>query len=153
MDGTLNRTERNSLLCLIPFYDFLSLGDAIEYYKAVANEEDILYNSEKKYTPGKKIFLFLEADGGDCYWVDLNKGTENYNKIYWTNTLTQEPDYLFNSLSSMFKTIAECYEKNIFFSEKLNVLSCNYLEWGQVAEKNNPDIDYWKWYNNPRGKR
>jgi cell wall assembly regulator SMI1 len=148
-DGTIVRTERNSLLCIIPFYDILSLTDAVEYYKAVLNGEANFYNSDKNYSPGIKLFPFLEADGGDCYWVDLNKETENYNKIYWTTTLAQEPDYLFNSLNSMFETIAECYEKGIISVDADGILSCDYVAWGQVAEKNNPNLDYWKSYNNP----
>lgn len=148
-NGTILRTERNSLLCIIPFYDILSLTDAVEYYKAVVNSEANFYNSDNNYSPGKKLFPFLEADGGDCYWVDLNTETENYNKIYWTTTLAQEPDYLFNSLSSMFETIAECYEKGIISLDEKGILRCDFVAWGQVAEKNNPGLDYWKSYNKP----
>ncbi len=147
-DGTIVRTERNSLLCIIPFYDILSLTDAVEYYKAALNGVANFYNSDKNYSPGKKLFPFLEEDGGDCYWVDLNKETENYNKIYMT-ALALEPDYLFNSLNSMFETIAECYEKGIISLDADGILSCDYVAWGQVAEKNNPNLDYWKLYNNP----
>ncbi len=148
-DGTIHRVKRNSLLCLIPFYDFLSLKDATAYFKALKNENEYFYNSEKKYQPGKNLFPFLEADGGDCYWVDLNKGTDNYNRIYWTTTLAQEPDYLFNSLTSMFKTIADSYEKNILFIDQQGIVSCDYSAWGQLAEINNSNLDYWHSYNNP----
>jgi cell wall assembly regulator SMI1 len=148
-DGTICRTERNSLLCLIPYYDLLPLNVAVQYHKITIDDENYFYNSDKDFKPSKKLFPFLEQDGGDCYWIDLNKGTENYCKIYWTTTLAQEPDYLFDSLNSMFETIYECYEKKIIFFDKENILSTKYEEWGIVAAKNNPNLDYWKSYNKP----
>jgi len=147
-DGNIHRSHRNNFLYLIPFYDFLSLTQAVNYRKAIINDESIFYNSENNYSPENKLLPFLEQDGGDCFWIDLNKGTENYGKIFWTTTLAQEPDYLFNSLESMFQTIDECYKQNIIFLDDERILSCNYPAWGTIAQKYNPDLNYWDEYNN-----
>jgi hypothetical protein len=96
--------------------------------------------------PGKKLFPFLEDGSGNCYWIDLNKNSPNYNKIYWTNTFGDVPDYRFNSLTNMLHVICECYETGIFEVDEEGYLECDYTKWGEVAQKHNPDLLSWKRY-------
>lgn len=80
---------------------------------------------------------------GRCYWVDLNEGTRHYGKIYYCNSYFSEPDYAFESLTTMFQTIAECYEHGAFYLEPEGYLAEN-DKWYDLAKKNNPSlIPYW----------
>ena len=132
---------------LIPIHNFLPLSTAIEYYNVQNNFDDQFHNWEMNFKPGLKLFPFLADSSGDCYWVDLNLDTDNYGRIFWTNTLAEDPDYLFCSLTTMFKTISDCYESDVFKLDQDNYLDCDYTLWSQIAMKNNPGIKYWERYN------
>ena len=92
----------------------------------------------------KKLFPFLEDGAGNCYWVDLNEGSNNYNRIYWTNTFGEDPDYLFESLTIMFQVISECYEKGIISLDEEGYLNSDNNLYYDIASKYNPNIKYWK---------
>ena len=126
-DGTdIDNKTPSGLTGLIPIHNFLSLNDAIFYYKTSIKFEDAFYNSEKDYKPGEKLFPFLEDGAGNCYWVDLNNASGNYGKIFWTNTFGQEPDYTFSSLSSMFQVITDAYNGDIITIDEKGYLDCDY---------------------------
>lgn len=130
---------------LIPIHSFLSLEDAIRYYKRRIEQEELFKNLGTNYQPGKNLFPFLEDGAGNCHWVDLNRG-ENYGRIYETNTFGSEPDYLYNSLTSLFQVIYECYAQRIFTLEQEGFLECDYEKFGEVSRKYNPNIEYWTRY-------
>lgn len=130
---------------LIPIHSFLSLEDAIRYYERGFEPEDFFRNLDKDYKPGENIFPFLEDGAGNCHWVDLN-GNENHGRIYWTNTFGDQPDYLYNSLTSLFQVIYECYDQDIFTLENEGFLECDYTKFGEISKKYSPDIDYWTRY-------
>ncbi len=108
------------------------------------------------FTPQRKLFPVFFNGSGDYYWVDLNENTEHYNKVYWTNTgLACSPFYEFNSLASMFQTIAEAYENNVFAFESDIVsptnyrpLTMDYKQWGLIGKRNNPGLTIWDEYIN-----
>ncbi|MDP4121306.1 MAG: SMI1/KNR4 family protein [Bacillota bacterium] len=138
---------------LIPIHNFLSLEDAVSYYNSIINMNDdtlndFFLNFDTDYKPGFKLFPFLEDNAGNCYWVDLNVGSKNYGKIFWTNTYGEQPDYAFESLTSMFQTIAECYESGIMTVDEEKNLSCDYNQWYRIAKKNNPGLTHWDIYLN-----
>jgi hypothetical protein len=95
------------------------------------------------YKPGIKIFPFLDDSSGDCYWVDLNESSGNYNKIFWTNTFPDSPAYTFSSVTSMFECIAECYSSEAMFLDEEGYLNCDYKKWGLICEKHNPGLKFW----------
>ena len=130
---------------LIPIHSFLNLQDSISYYQRGFEPDEFFRNSDTGYRPGNKLFPFLEDGAGNCYWVDLN-GDENHGRLYWTNTFGEQPDYLYNSLTTLFQVINECYEKNVFTLDNEGYLDCDYNKFGQVSRKYNPHIDYWTKY-------
>jgi len=133
-DGTdIDNITPCGLTGLIPIHNFLSLSDAISYYKMSIEFEDAFYNSEQDYQVGKKLFPFLEDGAGNCYWVDLNTETGNYGKIFWTNTFGQEPDYIFSSLSSMIQVIADAYNDNIIIVDEKGYLDCDYPKFERLC--------------------
>jgi cell wall assembly regulator SMI1 len=154
-DGTDNKGLAIGMTGLIPIHQFMSLKDAVSYFKVSmdSNENiirrygsDLFRNEEQGFTPGKKLFPFLHDGAGNCYWVDLNEGTDDYGKIFWTNSFGEDPDYAFNSLTIMFQTICECYETGVMYLDKDNHLDCDDDSWNERAHKLNPDLIYWKKY-------
>ncbi|WP_158826729.1 SMI1/KNR4 family protein [Mucilaginibacter lacusdianchii] len=120
---------------LIPIHSFLSLSDAVEYYRQSMEYEESFHNHTKDFEPGKQLFPFLEDGAGNCYWVDLNEGTPSYGRIYWTNTFGQEPDYTYNSLTRMFEVIAEAYQKDIMFLDEDGYLDCDFEAFDKLSER------------------
>jgi len=104
----------------------MSLSNVIEYYKNSIDIEESFLNFDTSFKPDKKLFPFLQDGCGNCYWVDLNENTENYNKIFWTNTFAENPDYIFDSLTIMFHLISEAYENGIFWLDEDGYLDCDF---------------------------
>lgn len=133
---------------IIPNHNLLSLNDAVGYYQAMdwpgychlrVNVLGI-----KKEKIGAKLFPFLHDGSGNCYWVDLNEGTKDYGRLYWTNTFGEEDDYLFDSLSEIFEAIKRGYKRGIFSLDDDGHLDCNYEQWFVICHEVNPSIKYWK---------
>lgn len=134
-DGIENDYKTVSgLLGLIPIHEFMSLSNVIEYYKSSIDFEDSFLNWNTNFKPDKKLFPFLHDGAGNCYWVDLNENTENYNRIFWTNTFGENPDYMFDSLTIMFHVIAESYIKGIFWLDEEDYLDCDYDAFDKLAD-------------------
>lgn len=143
-DGTtLDQVTPCGKTGLIPIHTFLGLKEAEEYYQTGFEQDDLFRNSNTSYRPGNKLFPLLEDGAGNCHWVDLNN-TENHGRVYWTNTFGEQPDYLYNSLTSLFKVIDECYQQDIFKLDGDGYLNCDYTKFGQVSQKHNSDIEYWR---------
>jgi cell wall assembly regulator SMI1 len=120
---------------LIPIHSFLSLEQAVEHYKLSVQFPDSFVNLKTNYEPGMKLFPFLYDNAGNYYWVDLNDNSENYGKIFWTNTFGEDPDYEYSSLTNFFQVICEGYEKGIIFTDNDGHLDCDYKLFEQI--KNN----------------
>ncbi|MEI6821521.1 MAG: SMI1/KNR4 family protein [Bacteroidota bacterium] len=131
------------LIDLIPNYYFLSLNNAKQFYKSHIEFQDLFLNQTTNIKPDVKLFPFLEDGSGNCYWVDLNIESDNYKRIYWTNTYGEEPDYLFESLTIMFQVISECYEKGIIKLNSEGYLEKDYDMFASIASIYNPKIKYW----------
>lgn len=123
---------------LIPIHIFLSIADAITYYKTNITYEDSFRNWDTNYKPGMNLFPFLEDGAGNCYWVDLNNGSKHYGKIYWTNTFGENPDYQYESLSDFTKIILKAYESEIFFLDSDGCLDCDWEEWSELENSIKP---------------
>jgi cell wall assembly regulator SMI1 len=137
-DGTDPGTkEPSGKIALIPIHEFLSLESAIEHYKIQIQFTESFVNYETNYKPGKKLFPFLYDGAGNFYWVDLNNNSENYGKIFWTNTFGDDPDYKFSSLTIFFRVICECYETGVMKLDEEGYLECDGDLFEQISEKYN----------------
>jgi cell wall assembly regulator SMI1 len=146
-DGINNDYKTPSgLTGIIPIHDFLSLNDSTQHYKINIEFEDSFLNFDTDFKPDLKLFPFLCDGAGNFFWVDLNIGTKNYNRIFWTNSYGDNPDYLYESLTVMFQVISECYEKGIISLDSEGYLDSDYEKFGKIAMHYNPEIDYWKRY-------
>lgn len=134
-DGTdIDSVTPSGLTGLIPIHNFLSLEDAITYYDQSMEFEDSFQNWTKDFKPAMRLFPFLEDGAGNCYWVDLNENTPDYGRIFWTNTFGADPDYTYNSLTSMFEVIAEAYHTNLMFLDNDGYLDCDFTAFDQLSE-------------------
>jgi len=135
-DGIENDNQTSSgLLGLIPIHEFMSLTNAKNYYQNQIDFNDLFLNWDTNLKPDKKLFPFLQDGTGNCYWVDLNENSKNYNKIYWTNTVGDNPDYIFDSLTIMFHVIAESYETEIFWINEDGYLDCDFELFDNLVDK------------------
>lgn len=131
------------LISLIPRYVFLSLEDAIKYKDGMDWEEDFYEFYEIEGFIGEDHFPFLDGSSGDCYWINLNEKSKNYGRIFWTNTLSIEPDYLFISLDSMLKCILQAYKgKIIYVDDDTGFLNIDYDAWHALC-LNIDGSEYW----------
>lgn len=143
-NGTaVDENTQSGLIGLIPIHLFLNMNDSLEYYKSTIDYSDIFTHWETEFKPGKKLFPFLEDGAGNCYWLDLNQGTPNYGKIFWTNTYDESPDYLYNSLTNFMQVISESYEKGIMFLDEEGYLDCDYEAFDDLSANYNSELDYW----------
>lgn len=144
-DGVENDYNTASgLLGLIPIHIFLRLKDSFEYYKTHIIFEESFANYKTNFKPDKNLFPFLEDGAGNCYWIDLNRGTENYGKVFWTNTFGEDPNYIYISLTSFFNVISECYDKRIFFLDENGYLDSNFEKFESISKFHNNKLNYWK---------
>ncbi|GGH20484.1 SMI1/KNR4 family protein [Sphingobacterium alkalisoli] len=135
-DGTdIDNVTPSGFTGLIPIHNFLSLEDAVRYYYESMEFEESFHNWTRDFCPGRHLFPFLEDGAGNCYWVDLNEGTPDYGKIFWTNTFGTDPDYCYNSLATMFEVIADAYRTNIIFVDDEGYLDCNFEAFEKLSQK------------------
>jgi cell wall assembly regulator SMI1 len=153
-NGTTPLIDRFKMIGLIPTYIFINLSDS-EYFYQLYEEDfkktDFAYAGnftmwDNSFTPQRRLFPILGNSSGDYYWVDLNENAENYNKVYWTNKASGSPDYVFNSVTSMFQTIAESYINNVFSFTTGKWLDTDYKRWTKIGKQNNPGLSYWDEY-------
>lgn len=127
----------SGLTGLIPIHNFLSLTDAVDYYKNYIAIQVSFINFDTNFKPDKKLFPFLQDGAGNCYWVDLNENTKDYNRIFWTNTFGENPDYKFDSLLIMFNVIADSYEQGIIWVDNEGYLDCDFEKFDKLADRYN----------------
>ncbi|TYR31199.1 SMI1/KNR4 family protein [Sphingobacterium phlebotomi] len=126
-DGTeIDTVTPCGLTGLIPIHNFLSLEDATHYYYQSMEFPDSFHNWTRNFRPGNQLFPFLEDGAGNCYWVDLNEGTTDCGRIFWTNTFGTDPDYTYESLTDMFEIIAKAYLTGIMFVGEDGYLDCDF---------------------------
>ena len=162
-NGTKKCSDNFGAVGLVPHYIFSDLAIAEIFYSNHQSDFELtdiddaghftMYDDSytRTFTPQRKLFPIFFDGSGDYYWVDLNENTENYNKVYWTNSgLACSPFYEFNSLTSMFQTIAESYENNVFSFESdiasptnYRPLIIDYKQWVLIGKRNNPGLNNW----------
>jgi cell wall assembly regulator SMI1 len=144
-----NGSRRTNLfLGLIPIHRLLTLTEAKNSYETNINNQEVydqLFEDwETCEKPGRKLFPFLADYSGHTYWMDLNTDTVNYGKVYDALMSGESPFYAFESLTSMFKVIYECYADNVFYLDEIGWLESDSERFAESCIRNNPNIPYWK---------
>lgn len=160
-NGTISERHIAKLFGLFPSYDFINLDEAVYTYSLYENDFTLTdpayggaftlrnHDYAETLTPQRNMFPIFADGCGDYYWVDLNENTKHYGQVLFSFD-GDGADYAFNSLTSMLQTIAECYERNIFFLENrmnsqfdFRLLTQDNKKWKIIGKRNNPGLSFW----------
>ena len=114
----------------IPGYYLLSLEDALDAYDILTGNTDWEYG----------CLPILTSGGGDYYGVNHE---QQGKVIHYVRDYPDHPvKYL--SLSTMMKTVAECYESGAYSLDDRGFFEVNADLERMIASRLNPSVDYWK---------
>lgn len=117
---------------LFPGFYLLSLEDALANYRA--------FVTDSRWTTG---WLPLFANGGgDFYVVDL--GSPPAAPVRHFRIDESEHPIEFNSLGALLTTLAEAFERDIFFVDPSGYLEMDDVAFGELAAELNPDVGWWR---------
>lgn len=117
---------------LFPGFHLLSLEDAVTNYREFVTDE--------RWTPG---WLPVFANGGgDFYVVDLSTTGAGDVRHFWIDESEHPVEY--SSLSAMMATLAQGFERGIFFVDPDGYLEMDDLVFGGLATELNPGIAHWR---------
>ncbi len=130
-NGTGDGPGKLGEIYLFPGFYFLSLEDALLNRLEFADSD--LWSRD--------WFPFLADGGGDYYVVDL--GVDSFGAVRHFQLEQTEQTIEFESISMLLETIAQGYEKGVFFldGEYLEMDEDNFTE---LAASVNPDITWWR---------
>ena len=112
-------------------YWMLPLQDAInQYHRCVLRDE---------HDPAWFPVFYCD---GDYFHVDCQAATEG--KPYVIDEMMENDAKVeYSSLSSMFHTFAECYEREAFIVVDGDMVDHNDMKVNEIGLRNNPDVAYW----------
>lgn len=116
---------------LFPGFYLLSIEDAIANFCA--------FVTDKRWTPG---WLPIFANGGgDFYVADLRSAAGSPVRHFRIDEV--EHPIEFPSLGAMVSTLAQAFEREIFFVHQNGYLDMDDLVFGSLAAELNPDVAWW----------
>lgn len=115
-----------------PGFYFLSIEDAITNYRA--------FVTDARWTPGW-IPLFANG-GGDFYVLDRNSSAGSPVRHFRIDE--SEHPIEFGSLQSLLTTLAEAFERGVFFVDSSGYLQMDDLVFGGPAAELNPGVAWWR---------
>lgn len=117
---------------LFPGFHLLSLEDAVSNYRAFVVDD--------RWTTG---WLPVFANGGgDFYVVDLSPTGGGVVRHFWIDEA--EHPIEFSSLSAMMVTLAQGFERGVFYVDPNGYLEMDDMVFGTLAMELNPDVAYWR---------
>lgn len=117
---------------IFPGFYLLSIEDALENYRA--------FVSDSRWRPG---WLPLFANGGgDFYVVDL--GSPASGPVRHFRIEESDHPVEFGSLGALLTTLAEAFERGVFFVDANGYLEVDDHMFGELAAELNPDVDWWR---------
>jgi hypothetical protein len=111
--------------------------------------EDYGYNAGN-YWSGD-LFPVFSSGGGDYYLFNCEEGVPSRGMIHFycpSNYLFRGVITVFDSLSSLFRSVVECYaEKVYYFDDAGTFIIADLKREHEIIVKNNPRAEYWKLIN------
>lgn len=133
-DGTTTTdVEAVDDIHLFPGFYLLSMEDAVANVEAFAEDS--------RWNPG---WLPIFANGGgDFYLVDL--GASPVGAIRHYRIEETEHPVEFDSLEAMLATLAEAFDRGVFFVDSNGYLEMDDADFGELAATLNPDVAWWRY--------
>jgi hypothetical protein len=117
---------------LFPGFYLLSVEDAIANYRA--------FMPNARWTAG---WLPVFANGGgDFYVLDMSSSVSSPVRHFRIEEI--EHPFEFSSLGAMLATLAQAFERQVFFVDPSGYLEMDDLVFGELAAELNPDVDWWR---------
>ncbi|MBB2974948.1 hypothetical protein FHX49_000489 [Microbacterium endophyticum] len=117
---------------IFPGYSFLSIEEAVANYR--------VFLADRRWVEG--WFPVFANGGGDFYFVDLKAAQSRAVRHFCIDELEYPPEFL--SLSAMIQTLAECFERGVFFVDPNGYLEMDDQAFIELAAEMNPDVAYWR---------
>jgi cell wall assembly regulator SMI1 len=131
-DGTgVEEGEPLDDIHFFPGFYWLSLADAVEIYRSIS--PDVLWDDS--------WFPVFSNGGGDFYAVICDENSPNFGSVVGFLLGSEVQSIEFQSVLTMLRTSAECYERGVYFLDG-EYLESRDAEAAQVAKLMNPDITY-----------
>jgi hypothetical protein len=117
---------------LFPGFYLLSLADSVANYQA--------FVEDARWRTG---WLPIFANGGGDFYV-LDLGSSAGGGVRHFRIDEAEHPIEFGSLTAMLRTLAEAFERALFFVDSSGYLEMNDLAFGDLAAELNPDVSWWR---------
>lgn len=130
-DGTATAGAILDDIHLFPGFYLLSAEDAVANYQA--------FVTDSRWRTG---WLPIFANGGgDFYVLDLSSPAASPVRHFRIEE--SEHPIEFSSLGAMLVTLAQAFERGVFFVDSDGYLEMNDLTFGSVAAEMNPAVEWW----------
>ncbi|WP_248582725.1 SMI1/KNR4 family protein [Nocardioides sp. InS609-2] len=131
-DGTATEGAVLDDIHLFPGFYLLSVEDAVTNYRA--------FVADSRWTTG---WLPIFANGGgDFYVLDLSSSVASPVRHFRLEE--SEHPIEFDSLGALLTTLAEAFERRIFFVDPSGYLEMDDRVFGELAAELNPDAAWWR---------
>jgi cell wall assembly regulator SMI1 len=130
-DGTQTAGATLDDIQLFPGFYFLSLEEAIANYRA--------FVADPRWRP--EWFPLFANGGGDFYLVDL--GGQLSGSVRHFRIEESEHPVEFRSLPDMMRTLADAFDKGVFFVHPDGYIEMDDLRFATLAAELNPGVPWW----------
>ncbi len=130
------RIPENSVLDDLHFFPgfyFLSIEDAMIHYN--------VFKSDNRWQ--QNWFPIFANGGGDFYAVACQNANVEKGQIVGFILGEEKHPVEYSSVTSMMSTIAECFERGVFFQTFEGYLETDDMFQIRIAQKYNPNISIW----------
>ncbi len=120
---------------LFPGFHLLSLEDAIVNYQSFVTDDRWEYG-----------WLPVFANGGGDFYV-VNGSLAGAGAVRHFRIEEAEHPIEFSSLSAMLATLAEGFDRGVFYVDRRGYLEMDDLVFDRLASELNPDVNFWRELN------
>lgn len=117
---------------IFPGFYLLSIEEAIANYHS--------FVADSRWTPG--WLPIFGNGGGDFYVYDMNSPPAHPVRHFRIEEAEHPVE--FGSLEAMMTTLAEAFQRGVFFVDSNSYLEMDDLAFGELAAELNPEIDWWQ---------
>lgn len=117
-----------------PGFIFLAFEDAVDIYNSI--RDDLRWNP--------RWFPVFGNGGGDFYAVVCDPSSQDFGALVGFIVDEAEQPIEFESISSMMKTVRDCFSSNVYYVSAEGFLEADDLSAAIVAKKHNPSLEIYR---------